>query len=275
MSKDIFAADMARLLTPSLKCDAGMAALAAAVDVELKEIAEKQKNLYLIANIDNLPEHIVNLLAWQWHVDFWNDELPIQRKRELVKNSIVWHRIKGTPTAVEEIVTAAYGKCKVLEWFEYGGDPYYFKVQTGMFENQEKYNEMRKAIYATKNTRSWLDGFIIDIVDPWKKENQLLLHTGVALADLGMRKIGLATLDPKKYRDGVSLRLATAGAKSGTHRARLPKPKNKAGMTLHTAALAMQIGRKHIGLPKPCASKQNFGAAFLSARTGRIKINTN
>lgn len=150
---------LSKSLTPALAADSRMVSVTDAVEKELLEIAAKRALLYLYANIDNLPEQVINLLAWQWHVDFWDNELSLEQKRNLVKNSIRWHRRKGTPSAVEEVVSAILEGAIVQEWFEYGGEPYHFRVvKINGQVTAEMYPKLKKAVDTVKNTRSWLEG---------------------------------------------------------------------------------------------------------------------
>lgn len=113
-----------------------------------------------INRTDELPEKTLDLLAWQWHVDFYEPlGMDIETKRRLIKNSIPWHRIKGTPAAVEQVVSTAFDTSTVKEWFEYGGKPYYFKIITeDVTTNTDTIEErMKRAIKSVKNTRSWLE----------------------------------------------------------------------------------------------------------------------
>ena len=95
------------LLVQILKRDEKFNALAEVTDFGLTTVQDEIKNTIIYSRIDDLPEEVLDLLAWQFHVDFWRSVLPIELKRELVKNSIKWHRYKGTPWAVK----------KALEWF--------------------------------------------------------------------------------------------------------------------------------------------------------------
>jgi phage tail P2-like protein len=101
---------------------------------------------------------LIDLLAWQLHVDFYDPTLPFEVRRELTANSIPWHMIKGTPQVVEEIVTAVFSDSTVSEWFQYGGWPYRFRVSAVVSNVTEDviYN-LIAAIFTVKNTRSWLD----------------------------------------------------------------------------------------------------------------------
>ncbi len=45
---------------------------------------------------DECPEELLPWLAWALSVDFWSDEWPTEKKREIIRNSIELHRLKGT-----------------------------------------------------------------------------------------------------------------------------------------------------------------------------------
>ena len=161
--KDIKLTD---LLPPNIAMDPKVRAAAEALDGELQSVTEAIKECSFFARIDKLPEVIIDFLSWRFHVDFYEPDLPIQVKRELVKKSIPWHRRKGTPVTVEELVAAIFDDARVVEWFEYGGEPYMFKVVTFNYSTtQEQAEEFLRALDAVKNTRSWLEAIEITITD--------------------------------------------------------------------------------------------------------------
>ena len=120
----------------------------------------KTSTLLLWSSIDTESESVIDHLAYQLHVDDYDSGLPIETKREMVKNSIDIHRHKGTPYAVEKAVQTIYSDSKIEEWFEYGGKPYYFKVTliTAPLTGKSDIDRLIRAINAAKNVRSWLEG---------------------------------------------------------------------------------------------------------------------
>lgn len=58
------------IMPPNLLKDPFVKAMCDALDVQLNKLVENNKKLSIYANIDNLPEEIINFLAWQFHVDF-------------------------------------------------------------------------------------------------------------------------------------------------------------------------------------------------------------
>lgn len=147
------------ILPQSLRVDEQVIAAVGALDARFQEIADIIPKLNLMYAIDDLPEAWVDELAWQFHLDFYDATLPIEQKRELVKNSLAWHRRKGTPSAVEELIATVFGGDATLEeWFDYGGSPFYFRVSTsGAIPDEETLSSFFQTIEKTKNLRSRLD----------------------------------------------------------------------------------------------------------------------
>jgi len=132
-----------------------------AINPELQQITKAISEALIMTRIDELPEEIVDLLAWQLHVDFYEPlGLDLDRKRALVKNSLIWHRYKGTKYALESMIrTLFFENFYIEEWFEYDGEPYFFRlVSWDSLREKEQYNDLIRAIYELKNERSWLEG---------------------------------------------------------------------------------------------------------------------
>lgn len=148
------------IMPPNLLKDPFVKAMCNALDVQLNKLVENNKKLSIYANIDNLPEEIINFLAWQFHVDFFDESWTLKQKRDTVKNSIKWHRYKGSIGVLEDYISTIFGNARVIEWFDYDGEPYHFKIDmiTGEIPSIEALNKILKAIYTIKNTRSWCDG---------------------------------------------------------------------------------------------------------------------
>lgn len=152
------------LVPDSIKSDPQVQAAAAAIDNELQAVTADIPVTMLIARLDELPEAVIDLLAWQWHVDYYEPVgMDIGTKRKLVRQSIAWHQRKGTPSIVKEIVSSVLGSATVSEWFNYGGDPYYFRITTAAYiSNKNVISQLISMINTVKNTRSWLEKIIIE-----------------------------------------------------------------------------------------------------------------
>lgn len=150
------------LIPPNLRSDPSVRAAAEALDSELIQVTEMTSSLTLMASIDKLEERWVDELAWQYHVDFYDPTLPLEQKRDLVRYSLRWHRRKGTPSAVNELISTIFGSGTVVEWFDYGGERGYFRVKTSdPSANAERAAQFLAAINSVKNERSWLEAIEI------------------------------------------------------------------------------------------------------------------
>jgi len=115
-----------------------------------------------IWNPDKCPEHLLPHLAWALSVDNWNSNWPVERKRQVIKDSIYIHRKKGTRDAVERVVSAIRGDgTKVTEWFEdkanlQPGDFRVDYVSTGTPVDGAELGKLVPAINSAKNVRSSL-----------------------------------------------------------------------------------------------------------------------
>lgn len=158
---------MLDLLPPNIRRDPALKAAAKSLDGELKSITTAISKLSRYDRLDELTDVEADELAWELHVDFYDTSLPIAQKRELVKNAIRFHRRKGTPAAVEELVAILFGEGKVEEWFEYGGERGYFQVITNNPEvTQEKAQEFYRAVESVKRLSAHLERVILSQSEP-------------------------------------------------------------------------------------------------------------
>ena len=162
---DLSNVSILNMMPPNLAADHNVKMMAEAFDETLRGIIKKIPNVAVIPNLvlnKIADEVLIDLLAWQFHVDFYDPKLPIEIKRELVLKSLDWHYRKGTPSVVEEIVSAAFKQAEVEEWHEYGGLPYRFRVTTDdPLLDQQVINEFIRAINSVKNTRSLLEAICV------------------------------------------------------------------------------------------------------------------
>ena len=108
------------------------------------------------------PAPFLPWLAWQWSVDTWDPAWPTNIKRAVIDAAPDLHRVKGTPHALSEAMTALGLQITVQEWFQYGGQPYRFRVEVDFGDalvdiTQTTLNQIETAALEAKNVRSWLD----------------------------------------------------------------------------------------------------------------------
>ena len=164
MAKDMKSTSLADIMPGNLLEDETVRRIVNVIDPQLHKIARAIRLVAIIARIDELPEPIIDALAWQWRVDFYDADMSLEEKRRSVKQSIAMHRIKGTRRAVMMALRMVYASGEVSEWFEYGGIPYYFRVRFIQPETirAEDIDRVIRIIHIVKNERSWLEsiGFV-------------------------------------------------------------------------------------------------------------------
>lgn len=164
MLKSLYDFSLLDLLPDSLTKDPQIRACVEGLDEELRKLSTDIRETLILSRIDELSEDVLDLLAWQFHLDFYQPaELNIETKRALIRESIADHRIRGTPAAVEKLLTTVFNNAVVKEWYEYGGEPYTFRIeQLGKnLANESDFADFELALNIAKNARSHLESFII------------------------------------------------------------------------------------------------------------------
>ena len=149
------------IVPPALTHDPAMMARAA-VDAEAlaARLAEIDR-VRIISNIDALDETVLDILARDFKVDWYDPGYSLEEKRRTVKSSWRVHKILGTKAAVETAIRAIYPQATVKEWFEYGGKPYSFRIyldMTGEVWSEERPRRILERVEFYKSLRSHLDG---------------------------------------------------------------------------------------------------------------------
>ena len=162
----IFNPNMAKLLPKFMKADETDVALSRAMDVLLAEPANRAKILRKWDQIDNMNDAQLDEMAWEFNIDWWDSSFSLETKRSVIRTCYRVHEKRGTKWAVEELITSAFGMGKVTEWFEYGGDPYKFRVVIGATEagiTADRQAAVLDRVRFYKNLRSHLEAISYQI----------------------------------------------------------------------------------------------------------------
>lgn len=137
-----------------------------------------------------LSEAELELLAWQFHVDFRETAKTPEQLAEMVRQSIPWHRIKGTPASVRAALEL-YGLRAEIE--EDGRGKHWATYQLGLPEIADEESVRLVARVATEmapaRCRLWriYSGFdrrpIVLAEGPTLGEGWLSYHSGVVVDD--------------------------------------------------------------------------------------------
>lgn len=116
----------------------------------------------LFCDIDEASEEALDALAVELQTPLYKNDYPLTVKRQIVKNSMLYYIRSGTRGAVEELLADIYQGAEVEEWFEYGGEPNYFRVAIDISRTTVPVAEMTPAeleswLYSVKRASSALE----------------------------------------------------------------------------------------------------------------------
>ena len=122
--------------------------------------------------IDELPEDLLDILAYDFKADWWEYDATLAEKRASFKKIFYIHRHKGTKASVETAVGAIFPGSSVEEWFEYAGEPYHFRMEVpiraaqAVSDDQSYKSRVFYLVDYFKNLRSVLETILFSFVTP-------------------------------------------------------------------------------------------------------------
>ena len=80
MAKELEIISLRDIIPNSIAHDKNVQAIIKATDPEFQKVSQDTREAFIISRINELHENVIDLLAWQWHVDFYEPDLPIATK---------------------------------------------------------------------------------------------------------------------------------------------------------------------------------------------------
>lgn len=162
MNNTIYGIDLTRALPPTLKNDEDMLALARVIGAELQETGRMIRQNIIYPRIDELPENVLDILAYDLHVDWYDFDYPIEAKRSIIKDSVKVHKRLGTVYATLTALRSVYPNSEIEEWFDYGGEPFLFRVVIDVTRAKApaEYFQIKRAIDAYKRLTAHMESLI-------------------------------------------------------------------------------------------------------------------
>ncbi len=148
------AENMMRLFPAALFKDKATRAMGEGTAELLTAHADELDRCGIYNRIDLLPEELLDLLAGDLKVDWYDADYTLEEKRRTIKGSFRVHRLKGMRAAVVEGLRAVFPDTVAERWWEYGGEPYHFRLlinatdvdrakQVKVLERLEYYKSLR------------------------------------------------------------------------------------------------------------------------------------
>ncbi|WP_438449470.1 phage tail protein I [Gorillibacterium sp. sgz5001074] len=159
---DLKTVDLSQLQTKAMREDPSVQGFAAALTEQLRQLADEVQQVMIYGRLDQVPEEVLDILAWQFDVDWYDPEADVDTKREAIQDVLRLARIRGTPAAVKRVAEIYLGDAAVEEWFQYSGQPYHFRIVTNNPDaTGDKAAQLARAVDAVKNLRSVLDAVVL------------------------------------------------------------------------------------------------------------------
>lgn len=154
----------------ALQRDRDAVALAEVTARLLSRRPEEIDRLCVYPEIYRLDEKLLDILAYDFKVDWWNPNYTVEEKRRTLAGSWRVHKMLGTRAAVETAIRAIYPKASVQEWFEYeNGKPYHFRLNidlTGELSDAARPYRVLERVNFYKSLRSHMEEIVFTIILP-------------------------------------------------------------------------------------------------------------
>ena len=100
-----------------------------------KKELEAAERLKIYTDIDRADEAVLDILAVQFRVDWYDTSYPIETKRRIIKTALEVRRYCGTEWAVQKALSSIYPNVKISEWYDYGGRPGYWRMNVDITDD--------------------------------------------------------------------------------------------------------------------------------------------
>lgn len=177
ISGTLFDVPLNQTLPYALRKDKRIVALAGAISDQLAINAEMIRDTDgFYYRINQLSERVLDMLAHDLHVDWYDYGASLEEKRSMVASSVFVHRHMGTPSAIYRVIQDVFEEGSLEEWFQYGGQPNHFRVRT---EQAERVNQN-------------IDHFL-EMISKAKPVSQVLDHVTVCRSGVSTVATGIAS----------------------------------------------------------------------------------
>ena len=184
-----------------------MAMIASIVAEELQSLSDDHDLLAIFARIDELDDAMLNILAKDFKIDWWDADADLEKKREMFKSTFTVHRTLGTIGSVKRALTDMYSSATIKEWPEYEGVPYHYKLEIDLGAEFGTHEIVQRILYRARfytNVRSVLEKISFSTSRTRKLYYGLAIQYGL-LAVYHVAGLDMTLLNVLTDEDGVLL----------------------------------------------------------------------
>lgn len=142
-------------------------AISYAISEGLKKLLDDAKRISLYGEISQVPDEVLDAMAAESRTQYYDPGASRKIREDMVRQTFGWYMHGGTSSIISEYLATLYGGGEVEEWYDYGGEPYFFKAIVIVAEETVlpvgSSEEIIRRINGYKNVRSWLEALIFRI----------------------------------------------------------------------------------------------------------------
>lgn len=149
-----------RILPYNLSSQTRTQALAYAVGCQVDKLLVMADRMVIWADLDRVPEQLLDYLAAELRTPAYSADYPVETKRTLVRQSLLFYATMGTPGAVDRLIQTIFGSGQIEEWYQYRGEPHHFRAAIGASRvtiGPAELDAFRRVLSSVKRLSSWLD----------------------------------------------------------------------------------------------------------------------
>jgi len=256
------------LLPSSLKNDTDMICLSYALKKAVGRLLAYERSAMTQNFVDSLPEKILDVLAVELRSPYYLDNMEIGVKREIIKNTLIWHTKAGTASAVSEMIGIVFGEGAVVEWPDFDEPPYTpgtFDIVTNAQMTEDITDFFMTVIERVKNERSHVRRVLI--------KREMEMHEYVAVGGTSSPKRAITNHEQGR-ENGIHMDAVSASGIISSPEAAITNnggDKNRdAVMKEKTAnivasspreSITNNVGAKH----SPVSGESEFAGAFAAS----------
>lgn len=93
--------------------------LSYALKMAMHQLQKYSESIVIHYNVDNMPEELLDYLAVEKAIPYYDGSYDIALKKKLVQEGLSWYFTAGTKKGVEGLIQTIFGSGSIKEWFEF------------------------------------------------------------------------------------------------------------------------------------------------------------
>lgn len=156
--------DLTKMLPSFMAKDKFDLALAKGVSNFFQRQSIDSERVIIVGQTDHLNEAELDQIAIDNNIFWYSNSASIDIKRKLIKDAPLVFNKLGTVWAVEKVINSYLEDTELQEWFDYNGDPGYFRLVTNNSKIlTQDLDVFLNILTKIKRRSQWLEDIILEL----------------------------------------------------------------------------------------------------------------